>query len=282
LFSPQIVASLLEQRATLEREIQAFIKLASWKDVNVHALKQSAQRTHHNLYKIVRKFRDVMRQPITNHLQPIFAGDSECKHMNMDPCADLSTATGQPSFPPGDAALTAAHLIDLDRTYQKFDFFITNRIRRSTQTHSSFIIDDLATNIIVTSKGLAGEFIPKELSAEKRVKQHKALLVRKRKAWSDLLKELKRSGLSVNLKPDILQQQSDSLWIREQPVFSTAATKLISTVKMDLYFDRLHAGLPQLRTSLSEHHSDVTTKDLQRAVTLLESGFAHALEARSR
>jgi midasin len=282
LFSPQIVASLSEQRATLEREIQAFIKLASWKDVNVHALKQSAQRTHHSLYKIVRKFRDVMRQPITTHLQPIFAGDSESKHMDMDSYADVSTATGQPSFPPGDMALAAAHLVDLDRTYQKFDSFITNRIQRSTRLHSSLTIDDLATNIIVTAKGLAGESIPKELSTAKRVKQHKALLVRKRKAWSDLLKELKRGGLSVNLKPDVLRQQSDSLWIREQPVFSTAATELISTVKVDLYFDRLHAALPQLRSSLSEHHSDVTTKDLQRAVMLLESGFAHALEARSR
>jgi midasin len=282
LFSPQIVASLSEQRATLEREIQAFIKLASWKDVNVHALKQSAQKTHHNLFKIVRKFRDVMRQPITNHLQPIFAGDSESKHMDMDSYAGVSTATGQPSFPPGDTALTAAHLVDLDRTYQKFDSFITNRIRRSTRLHTSLAIDDLATNIIVTAKGLAGESIPKELSAAKRVKQQKALLVRKRKAWSDMLKELKRGGLSVNLKPDILRQQSDPLWIREQPIFSSAATELISTVKVDLYFDRLHAALPQLRTSLSEHHSDVTTKDLQRAIMLLESGFAHALEARSR
>jgi midasin len=282
LFSPQIVTSLSEQRTTLEKEIQAFIKLASWKDVNVHALKQSAQRTHHNLYKIVRKFRDVMRQPITTHLQPIFAGDPECKHMEIDSHTDVPIAMGQPSFPVGDTALTAAHLVDLDRTYRKFDSFITNRIRRSMQSHSALTVDDLATDIIVTAKSLAGETIPRDLSVAKRDKQTKALLVRKRKAFSDLLKELKRGGLSANLKSDSLRHQSDPLWIREQPIFSTAATHLISTVKVDLYFDRLHAALPQLRMSLSDHHSDITTKDLQRAVMLLESGFSLALEARSR
>jgi midasin len=134
----------------------------------------------------------------------------------------------------------------------------------------------------VTAKSLASESISGDLSAAKREKQQKALLVRKRKAWSDLLKELKRGGLSVNLKPDVLRQQSDQLWIREQPVISTASTQPISTVKMDQYFDRLHAALPQLRTSLSDHHSDVTTRELQRGVMLLESGFAFALEARSR
>jgi len=107
------------------------------------------------------------------------------------------------------------------------------------QSHSALTVDDLATDIIVTAKSLAGETIPRDLSVAKRDKQTKALLVRKRKAFSDLLKELKRGGLSANLKSDSLRHQSDPLWIREQPIFSTAATRLISTVKVDLYFDRL-------------------------------------------
>ncbi|KAG6904409.1 hypothetical protein DXG01_010280, partial [Tephrocybe rancida] len=52
LSSSQISSHLAEQRATLEKEIQGFIKLASWKDINVQALKASAQRIHHQLYKI--------------------------------------------------------------------------------------------------------------------------------------------------------------------------------------------------------------------------------------
>jgi midasin len=223
-----------------------------------------------------------MRQPITTHLQPIFAGDPECKPVEIGFNAEVPIAMERPSFPVKDTALTVPHLVDLDRTYRKFDAFITNRIERWMRLHSVITIDDLATDIIVTARNLASESIPRDLSAARRDKQHKALLVRKRKAWSDLLKELKRGGLSVNMKPDVLRQQCDPLWIREQPIISAAVTQLISTVKVDLYFDRLQSALPQLRASVSDHHSDVTTKELQRAVMLLESGFAFALEARSR
>ena len=281
MFSPQIVASLSDQRSTLEKEIQAFIKLASWKDINVHALKQSAQRTHHNLYKIIRKFRDVMRQPITACLQPIFAGEPECKHLVSDFNPKVPTAMYQPSFPIKITTPTP-HLLDLQRTYQKFDAFITNRIVRTMRLHSALAVDDLAIDIIVTAQNLARESIPGDIPATKRDKQHKALLVRKRKAWSDLLKELKRGGLSVNVKPDVLRRQSDPLWIREQPIIPSAVAQLVSIMKVDSYFDRLQAALPQLRASLSDHHSDVTTRELQRGLMFVESGFSFALEARSR
>ena len=41
--------------------------MASWKDVNIDALKQSARRSHNNLYKIVRKYRAILSTPV----QPI-------------------------------------------------------------------------------------------------------------------------------------------------------------------------------------------------------------------
>lgn len=281
LFSPHIMGSLSDRRAALEKEIQGFIKLASWKDVNVHALKQSAQRTHHNLYKIIRKFRDVMRQPITEFLQPVLAEMSENMCTGND---SLSTNTRasmsieQPTFPTHDTN-SAPHLDNLGRTYLIFNSTIANRIEKSLDLHSALPLDNLTTEIIVAAKGLASESVPKDLSDSRRQKLQKALLVRKRKAWSDLLKELKRNGLSSNVKADVLRRQSDSLWIKEQPILPIT---LISTVKVDLYFDRLHASLPSLRTSLSDHHSDVTTRELQRGIMFLESGFTYALEARSR
>lgn len=279
-FSPQILTSLSEQRVALEQEIQAFIKLASWKDVNVHALKQSAQRTHHHLYKVVRKFRDVMRQSSADHLRPIFAGDAECKHVTMVSAfsADVKYS-GFLALPLTGTRSSAPHLADLDITYQKFNSFIMRRISPSIELHSAQVLDDLAVEIIATARTLASQSVTGGASVSKREKEKKALLVRKRKAWSDLLKELKRAGFSSNVKPDVLHQQSDPLWIREQPILPDF---LIPAEKVDIYFDRLHASLPELRSSLSDHHSDITTRELQRGVMLLESGFTFALEARSR
>ncbi|KAI6010454.1 hypothetical protein EDC04DRAFT_2769081 [Pisolithus marmoratus] len=54
LHSPQV----LQSPGALEREVDALINLSSWRDVTVQALKQSVCKTHHKLYKIIRKFRE--------------------------------------------------------------------------------------------------------------------------------------------------------------------------------------------------------------------------------
>ncbi|KAJ7727643.1 hypothetical protein DFH07DRAFT_999822 [Mycena maculata] len=92
-------------------------------------------------------------------------------------------------------------------------------------------VDNLAIDIIITTKELAAVAIV-STPAEKQEKQQKALMVRKRKAWSDILKELKRAGFAVNVKPDVLREQSDARWIREQPILqsSSAAAEASVTV----------------------------------------------------
>lgn len=65
-FTPRISTFLTTERARIERDVQNLIKLASWKDVNVYALKQSAIRSHHNLYKSVRKLRAVLQKPASD------------------------------------------------------------------------------------------------------------------------------------------------------------------------------------------------------------------------
>jgi len=284
LFSAQISTLLSEQRTVLEKEILGFIKLASWKDINVHALKQSAQRTHHQLYKIIRKFRAVLRQPVLERLRPQLAGDPECRYLHADSVvADDVAPPGSPSFPDAGLTITTSdHLVNLERTFKKFDSLVTGRIRSFVRSRPAHIVDNFAVDIIVTAKELAAVSISRTLPAEKQEKQQKALLVRKRKAWSDLLKELKRGGFAVNIKPDVLRQQMDTRYIREQPIILSVAKPSMSIEKSENYFNRLHGSLPELRSSLSDHHADLTTRELQRGLTLLESGFTMALDSRSR
>ena len=58
---------LLKILKRLEKDINEVILLASWKISNIDALKQSARRSHNNLYKIVRKYRAILSTPV----QPI-------------------------------------------------------------------------------------------------------------------------------------------------------------------------------------------------------------------
>ncbi|RDB14764.1 Midasin [Hypsizygus marmoreus] len=282
LFSQKISSHLSEQRTILEKEIRGFIKLASWKDINVQALKASAQRTHHQLYKIIRKFRDVLRQPILDHLHPQQADVAETKHLHLEN-VPAASAIFQSSLPESEARTSSSnHLLNLSRTLTKFDSLITGRIRSFIHAKSAHIVDHLAVDIIVMTKELAAISLPSDLPAEKRGKQRKALLVRKRKAWSDLLKELKHAGFAVNIKPEVLRQNADTRWLREQPIMPSVAEPAMSTQKGENYFLQLCGSLPALRSTVSNHHSDLTTRELQRGVTLLESGFSIGIDLRSR
>ncbi|KAG6819694.1 hypothetical protein H0H93_009563, partial [Arthromyces matolae] len=281
LFSDQISSQLAAQRASLEKEIRNFIKLASWKDINVQALKASAQRTHHQLYKIVRKFRDVLRQPITAQLQPQLAEAPETKQLDFESMATAPQV--MLDLPDGELRIGASNrLVQIGNAFKKFDSFITDSIQSFIGSKSARVVDDLAVDIIVGARELAALSVPSNLPAEKRQKQQKALLVRKRKGLSDLLKELKRAGFSVNVKPDVLVRNANSRWLREQPVLPETDEPSLSTQKGEIYLNRLLGILPNLRSSTSNHHSDLTTRELQRGIMFLESGFHMGIALRAQ
>lgn len=282
LFVPQHATLLRDQRRVLEKEVEAFIKLASWKDVNAQALKQSAQRTHHQLYKIIRKFRDVLRQPVMDKMNPLFAGDAEGRHQT-----ERTILLTSPPLPTVVASMDVAsssasvpsHLGNLHQTFGRFNSFISGTIRQSLSKYTADDVEQLSLDIILTARNLASHTIPPDLTKERREKYRKNLLLRKRKAWSDLLKELKRGGLSHNLKPEVLNKLRDEYWIRNQPLMPASA--MASAEKAEHYFDRLRGCLPALRKVLSDHHSDLGTRDLSRGISVVESGYSLALEGRS-
>ncbi|KIO05359.1 hypothetical protein M404DRAFT_999966 [Pisolithus tinctorius Marx 270] len=283
LYSPQLLQSLGDQRRSLEKEVDALIKLASWRDVNVQALKQSARKTHHQLYKIIRKFRDTLRQPVAEKLSSLFTESTEstCQpepptrrgihgHPSPRPYLPRTTISAPPS---------SAHLGNLGKTLEKFHSYIDGRIRQFLVQQTAHDIEQLSISIIQRVKDLASQTVPEGLSKEKREKYRKGLLTRKRKAWSDLLKELKRGGLAYHIKPETASQLGDESWIRGQPPMPSSNT--IATEKGEIYFDRLRGCLPVLRQAILNHHTDVNTRDLSRGISLTESGYSLALETRS-
>jgi midasin len=278
LFSDRLRKSLDEQKGILEGEIKGFIKLASWKDVNVLALKQSAKKTHHQLYKIVKKFREILRQNIRDQLLPYTSGDEECCELSMGPPPESKQDGIQFDSQPKSFSFSHGHLVDVQRTGDKFYALINSRLKPFIWGSSAQIVDELAIEIITTSKDLAGLTVPSKLLGERRERYVKALQVRKRKAWSDLLKELKRAGLPSNVKPDTLHQNASQTWLRDQPIMP----KTSGFDKGEIYFTKLCGSLSALRAAFSTHHSDVSARELQKGMGFLESGFSMAVDMRSR
>ena len=285
-FVPSITLSLTSQERTVSEEIQGFIKIASWKDVNVQALKASAKRTHHQLYKAIRKYRDILRQPVNDNLQPVpvsetvIASDARLpfpQSPRQTSTVDSAGLIGHVT--PDDGP---AHLRDLSKTYMRFDSLITSRIEVFINSRPSYDLDSLMEQIASTAKELASVNLPVGATAERREKLWKALLVRKRKAWSDSAKEFKRIGLATKVQSTILLQQENDRWLREQPSLVIGADSFADVQNSEKHFVRLQGLLPKLRATLVDHHGDVSTQELQRSIMLLESALSMSLSCRSK
>ncbi|KAI0357543.1 midasin [Trametes cingulata] len=279
-FLSRVNSSLATQQEALEKDIRGFIKLASWKDINVHALKQSAQKTHRQLYKCVRKFREILRQPVTSLLVPVTAGPEESI---VSSSVERLQLAENPAALPAFASLAGRpdHLANLERTFRNYQSVLQGRISTLIESLNPTDVEDLSVEIITTLKDLGSAAIPSDITGDQRAKAQKALLVRKRKAWSDLLKELKRVGLATNVKPEVLEQQSNPRWLREQPVLVGKPSLPEPFERSESYLLRLSQLLPELRASLANHNPDIGTRELQRGTSLVESAFSLAVDARA-
>ncbi|KAJ1981391.1 AAA ATPase midasin, partial [Dimargaris xerosporica] len=65
---PLVHDELTRRRNPLEKEMKEYVKVATFKDVNVYALKQSAQKTHRALHKCLKKYREVLGATVTHLL----------------------------------------------------------------------------------------------------------------------------------------------------------------------------------------------------------------------
>jgi midasin len=283
-FSATVEERFSKDRSAQEGEIQGFIKLASWRDINVRALQQSARKTHHQLYKSIHKFREILRQPVYDLFGIASPSDPERKLASLEshltPTSGISTAPSFPDVPTW--SVRVRRLSEISHTFTRFDHLLSRDLRKFIENSSPEHIETLAIDLILTSEDLSKETVASSLPKEKREKGFKALLVRKKKAFSDYLRELKRSGLSSNVKPGVLSQIRSQRWVREQPILSAPSHWTTWSTKGEDYFYRVVSLLGEIRLSAGKHHQDITSPEYQRAVGLLESAFYSSLASRSR
>lgn len=272
--------NISKQRDPLEKAVRDFIKLASWKDVNVNAMRASARKSHAQLYKTIRKFRDVLRQPVTPFLGtplPTLPAWQSSSFVAASIVQEQSKAIQRPV-----EIETPTFLADANRTITKYQRIMA--AREEVTASACVTIEDLATDIVETTEALAKE-TPAHLTEENK-KNAKNLQTRKRKAFSDLLKELRRLGFSAKVRADQLANQSSATNILKLcPLEQDEASELSARdllQRVEQYHHRLDFALPAMRHALNDHSTDIVTHDLQRAHGFAESAFAEALGSREK
>lgn len=276
-FSTKVEARLKEQTQIIEQGMAACIKSASWKDNNVWVLQQSARRTHRQLYKLVRKFRDMLRQPVT----ALLCHAEQLTKETLDGSVIPFTHESHIFASPLTVERPVAHG-DTPKHFGKFSNLLTRVLTNLLPNGSTILLEEFSMDIIDTVKELANGTPPPDLLDATRLQSwRKTLLARKRKAFADVLKDLRRIGCPPAIKPDLLKKQTDRLALLElsppHPFYTSN-----DVIKAEAYFVRAIETFSILRNSISNLHSDVSPRDFQRSILTLERTLSIALRCRSR
>ena len=280
----EMLDHLAAERKKLEREVQDVLRLASWKDVNIYALRQSAQKSHRQLHKIVRKLRTLLDKPASN-----FLNTTTRQSGHIQDGATVSVPVALPmrelaSLPASSLALpegTPAAIVHLDVTVARLRTVLA---KQNVELAAAAItaVDEMTSTIIDRTDKLRKEEAKGD-SKDAIAKAVGAVADRKRKALSDLLKELKRIGLSPRPAPSTLARQQNSAQLYETPplVAAEADDQLMATIEsINTYFYRNLGRLPSLRQSPSMHHDDISSHTFQTAVGSIQSCFALIVDDR--
>ncbi|KAI5957391.1 MDN1 [Candida margitis] len=259
-FESIIEEDMTAKRAKLQKEIDEVILLASWKDVNIDALKQSARKSHNSLYKIVRKYRDVLSTPVQPVIeqglsQPVkekeFMSLPVIETVDLHDNGILSTISTWSQRP--------QRLQDISIIKKNFKIYL-ERVKSEELPQ----LLDFAAETVRVADTLRDE-TPKVLN-EGSKKLVAALKTQKMKLLSDTIREIRISGLKTSMRADILAtQKSVNLIIANSTSFNGFLEEC------DCAYFRILDLLPRLRAAVGSPCEDVPAADLEKGLSAAEN-----------
>lgn len=271
-FVKPIEETLIKNRVILEKKVKEVVQLASWRDVNIEALKQSARTSHRKLFNLVRKFRALLDISVNGIIEegPPTQAESPSPQLEIDHAVPGANAQAldicEKSYSDWTAVsprfknttktlilmqeLSAPHQDTLDGAEEIRDFLQT-------------LEDDM------TSLAKATPTILNEETKE----QVKHLKNRKRVRFADVLKDLKKMGFQNNLSSDALDTQDSAALI----LASTPPSETFSLSEYaEYHFHKTLSLMPKARLIQREHSGDLTPAEVKRSTGYLE-GILHRL-----
>ncbi|KAI0443860.1 hypothetical protein F4803DRAFT_549785 [Xylaria telfairii] len=266
-------------RTPIEKQMKDVVLLASWKDTNIVALRESARKSHQKLFRIVRKFRDVLNQPMKvvidlglpdSNQEDILVSNISHVHPSVDTDA-LDICNRKIS----DWADNYKRLANVRRTVQ-----LMNKLGQipESSVNAAAVVDSFLSNLDEQMIGLRKE-TPSILNDENKnfVKHLKS---RKRKLFAETLKAVRQMGFSYNLGLDALAEQ-DSLSTILSSAASITHPDLAGLDSIDYYFHKMLDLALRVRSTAQNHSEDLTAAEVTRSVGLLEGIKYNTLQQRS-
>lgn len=263
-FHDMIETYIKNGRKKLEKEVSEVILLASWKDVNIDALKQSSRKSHNSLYKLVRKYRDMLSQDVTIIIEsgiPLADKVNLSFDLNAIPnfkSIDIQRAENEASMIPSwnsrPKMLQKVGIIE--RNMAVYGAKIEKQEQPDFYAFAREVLEE-ATRLRQETPGTLTKENKKMLAS---LKSQKA------KTLNDTLKELRRMGLKCNFREDIRKVQVTVTSI----LGSSQSFKGCDLENIDAYYFRVLDLIPRLRNAASQPADDAPLGAIERGLAVFE------------
>ncbi|KAJ3255785.1 hypothetical protein HK103_006043 [Boothiomyces macroporosus] len=298
-FVPMIDQSIEQIRKPILKELREYVKIATWKDINVFALKESAKRTHHHLNKFVKKYRlelqlrvkEIIARYHENMpvLKPIEKIDSTVGKLQSSALVFVSNLSiDSQDF---GAKLQEGRLSQLQNLYEKSKHFALEISANVQYIDTISNLNEFGTTIIDRIKEF--QSINSSLSAESKTAKGQKMI--RKKALVDLLKALTFIGLNSRCSQKYIAHQ-DSVYMHSHP--EPEFTQLVEATekygiasnsvdlkpildRADIYYCRNIARLGAVRKLLSSHSPDISTLEMEKFVAYLDDLLHMSLDQRA-
>ncbi|EAW14070.1 AAA family ATPase midasin [Aspergillus clavatus NRRL 1] len=269
-FEPSVHKVMADRRSTIEKDLKQQIQLASWKDTNIIALRESARRSHFKLFKLVRKYREVLAQPVQQILQQGITDETDEAGF-----ATTETALPSTSFPDALAMCQKESTVWPTRPprFQNVESTAGNMSNLYSSMPNEFDLSEDLEEFVKFFIESIKEFksqTPKALTEDNKDDvQH--LKVQKRRFYADVLRRLMDMGVKRNANTSLIESQ-----LTVAQVLATCSSletgELTSPLvkASDLYFHRFLDLLPRVRQASRDYSEDLSNVEVSRSVGTVE------------
>lgn len=281
-FGSLVRDDLQKKRERLEKDLKEIVMLASWKDTNIDALRESAKRSHHKLFKVVKKYRSLLTEPV----QEILSQDIPCSSIGHE-----KSVLNRSIITLGQQDKSALQLCSLKIPgWESRPGRFTNPEMTAKKMEEACAFPeqalDSAQALSIFTKSLTDDIkilqkaTPTALTKENEG-QIKHLKARKRKLFVDTLKTLRHMGFCSNLSGKALASQETMSKVLSRTPADVTGEGMAEGLRSDLHFYKILNLLPKLKERARSYAEDLSSGDVARVVGLLECFLYKIIQERT-
>ncbi|RDW90419.1 AAA family ATPase midasin [Aspergillus mulundensis] len=268
-FQPAVNKMLTDKRSALEKDIKEQIQLASWKDTNIVALRESAKRSHVKLFKLVRKYREVLGLPVEQILSQDMPEREEETGVSGRELVFSSTSI------PEALVLCERSKVWSTRPprFTNPEGTVKNMLSMYTTISDEFDVGNDLSGFVQFFLESIKEFrtqTPKVLTEENKPDvQH--LKGQKRRFYADTLRQLLEFGVKRNAGTDLVESQATVAKVLATSPSLPAHPAVMQLIEnCDGYFHRLLDLVPRARQASRSYSEELSNVEVSRSLGSME------------